>query len=140
MAGLNKIMVIGNVGRDPEMRYAPSGNAVTTFSIATNRTFSAQGEKKEETEWFTVEVWGRQAEVANQYVAKGRQLYVEGRLHLDSWTGQDGQQHARNKIYATDFRLLGGPGGPGMREEGEGVAAVTNGSAHDAMDPEDLPF
>ncbi|MBF8299040.1 MAG: single-strand binding protein [Dehalococcoidia bacterium] len=138
MPGLNKIMVIGNVGRDPEMRYAPSGNAVTTFSVATSRNYNGRdGEKKEETEWFTVEAWNRLAEITNQYVTKGRKVYVEGRFHLDTWSGTDGQQHSRAKIVATDFQLLDRPGPPGMREEGEPVAAAHEGGG---MDPEDLPF
>lgn len=143
MAGINKIIVIGNVGRDPEMRYAPSGNAVTTFSVATNRNYTGRdGEKKEETEWFTVEAWNRLAEITNQYVSKGSRIYVEGRLHLDTWTGQDNKEHARNKIFATDVQFLSQPGAPAQREESDGVAAGAhgNGSAQDAMDPEDLPF
>jgi single-strand DNA-binding protein len=135
MPGLNKIMIIGNVGRDPEMRYAPSGSAVTSFSVATSRTYTANGEKKEETEWFTVEAWNRLAEIANQYVSKGRKIYVEGRFHLDTWSGNDGQQRSRAKITATDFQLLDQAGGQGMREEGSPVGARDGG-----MDPEDLPF
>jgi len=133
MAGLNKIMVIGNVGRDAEMRYAPSGSAVTTFSVATNRTYTRDGEKKEETEWFTVEAWNRLAELTNQFVVKGRKVYVEGRFHLDTWTGNDGQQRSRAKIVATDFQLLDQPGGA-MREE-VGVTAQDG-----SVEPEDLPF
>jgi single-strand DNA-binding protein len=124
MAGLNKIMIIGNLGTDPEMRYTPSGAAVTSFSVAVNRNYStAGGERREETEWFRVNAWDRLAENANQYLAKGRQVYVEGRLSSRTWTGQDGQPRFTNEIRAFEIQFLGsqsdarddteGPPGPG---------------------------
>lgn len=134
MAGLNKIMVIGNVGRDPEMRYAPSGNAVTSFSVAVSRVFTTQGERKEETEWFQVECWNKLAETANQYVTKGKKLYVEGRLKSDNWTGQDGVPRFRNKIIASDMQFL--DRAPSRGEEAPVGAIVDAGG----IDPEDLPF
>ena len=89
---MNKMLVIGNAGTDPEMRYTPNGNAVTSFRLATNRRYTtADGEQHEETEWFTVTAWNRLAETVNQYVTKGMKVYAEGRLKSDSWTGQDGQ-------------------------------------------------
>jgi single-strand DNA-binding protein len=88
MVGLNKIMVIGNVGTDPEMRYTPSGSPVTSFRIATSRSYNAQdGERRQETEWFTVVSWNNLAEQVNQYLSKGRRAYVEGRLHSHSYQG-----------------------------------------------------
>lgn len=137
MAGLNKIMIIGNVGRDPEMRYAPSGAAVTKFSVATSRVYTTrEGEKKEETEWFTVEAWNRLGETVNQFVAKGRRIYVEGRLRSEPWTGKDGTPRSGNTIVATEVVFLDQAGG--MREDPAGIAAM---APHDgAMEPEDLPF
>ena len=107
MAGLNKIMVIGNLGADPEMRYTPNGNPVTSFSIATNRSWtSSDGERKEETEWFRVVAWNQLAERANQFLAKGRRAYVEGRLKSSQFEGQDGQVRHTNEIIANQIMFL----------------------------------
>ena len=104
---MNKILVIGNVGSDPEMRYTPNGTAVTSFSLATNRVYTtASGERKEETEWFTVNAWGREAENSNQYVTKGMKIYAEGRLKTDTWTGNDGQNRFRLQINADRILFL----------------------------------
>ena len=90
---LNKAMVIGHLGADPEMRYTANGNAVTTFNVASSRQFSGpDGERREETEWFRVVTWNRLAETCSQYLTKGRLVYVEGRLQTRSWEGQDGQK------------------------------------------------
>lgn len=103
----NKMMAIGNVGRDPEMRYTPNGNAMTSFSIATNRSYTTRdGERRQETEWFTVTAWNRLAETCNQYVVKGMLVYVEGRLKSDSWVAPDGQTRFRNEIFANEVRFL----------------------------------
>lgn len=109
MAGLNKVMVIGNLGRDPEMRYTPSGSPVTSFSVAVSRTWNTpEGEKREETEWFNVECWNKLAEIANQYLQKGKQVYVEGRLKTDSWEDKNsGEKKYRTKLVATDLTMLG---------------------------------
>ena len=108
----NKITIIGNLGTDPEMRYTPSGSAVTSFRIAVNRTYTtASGERREDTEWFTVNAWNQLAEQVNQYLTKGRQVYVEGRLNSRTWTGQDGQQRFNNEITANQVVFLSG-GGP----------------------------
>src|SRR4030042_6718551 len=99
MANLNKVMIIGNVGTDPEMRYTPNGNPVTSFRIATSRFFnSPEGERKQETEWFTVVTWNKQAESCNQYLTKGKRVYVEGRLRTRAWEGQDGQKRGRMEL------------------------------------------
>ena len=93
MAGLNKVMLIGNVGKDPEMRYTANGSAVTSFSLAVNRNFQgSDGERREETDWFDIVTWNKLAEICSQFLQKGRQAYVEGRLHTRSWEGQDGQR------------------------------------------------
>ena len=107
MAGLNKVMLIGNLGTDPEMRYTANGNAVTTFRVASTRTFSGpDGERKEETEWFTVVTWNKLAETCSQYLQKGRRAYVEGRLQTRSWEGQDGQRRYRTEVIANTVLFL----------------------------------
>ncbi len=104
---MNKIIVIGNLGRDPEMRYTPNGQSVTSFSVASNRKYTtAAGEQREETEWFNVNAWGRLAELCNQYLTKGRQVYVEGRLHSRSYEARDGQMRFVNEINLTDVQFL----------------------------------
>src|SRR5438270_9733492 len=109
MAGLNKVMIIGNLGKDPEMRYLPSGSPVTNFSVAVSRQWkSREGEQKEETEWFNVGCFDRLAEIANEYLAKGRQVYIEGRLHTRSWDDQQtGEKKYRTEVVATNMVLLG---------------------------------
>ncbi|MCA9972740.1 MAG: single-stranded DNA-binding protein, partial [Anaerolineales bacterium] len=111
-----KIIVVGNLGRDPEMRYMPDGTAVTSFSLATNRRWTdrASGQPVEETTWFRVSVWGRQAETANQYLSRGRQVLVEGVLTPDRatggprlWTAQDGTVRASFEIRADSVRFIG---------------------------------
>jgi len=104
---LNKVLVIGNVGNDPEMRYTPSGSPVTSFNVAANwRYTSSDGEQHEETEWFRVNAWDRLAEQCNQYVTKGMKVYVEGRLKSSPWMDREGQPRAGNEIRATDVRFL----------------------------------
>jgi single-strand DNA-binding protein len=105
-------MIIGNLGRDPEMRYTPSGSPVTNFSMAVSRRWrSREGEDREETEWFTVECWDKLAETANEYLAKGKQAYIEGRLKTDSWDDREtGEKKYRTKVIATSLVLLGGRG------------------------------
>lgn len=105
---LNKVMIIGHLGRDPEMRYTPSGKPVTTFSVATNRSWStANGEKRSETEWFSVVAWGNLAEICNQYLSKGQQVYVEGRLHTRHWETSSGQKNTSVEIVASEMMMLG---------------------------------
>ena len=106
--GLNKLMIIGHLGRDPEMRYTPSGKPVTTFSVATSRTWhSADGERHEETEWFNVVAWGSLAEVCNQHLMKGQQVYVEGRLQTRRWEDGDGNKHFTTEVVAQEMTMLG---------------------------------
>jgi single-strand DNA-binding protein len=106
--GLNKVMVIGNIGRDPEMRYTPSGKPVTSFSLASSRSWIApDGERREETEWFNVVAWGNLAEICNQKLAKSQQVYVEGRLQTRSWEDDRGQRHFRTEIVANEMIILG---------------------------------
>jgi single-strand DNA-binding protein len=107
MTSLNKIMVIGNLGTDPEMRYTPNGKPVTSFRLATTRSYNApDGERKQETEWFSIVAWDRLAELCNQYLAKGRKVFVEGRLQSRSWEGRDGVTRWRNEIIASQVLFL----------------------------------
>ncbi len=104
---LNKCMIIGNLGRDPEMRYTPSGQAVTQFTVACNRNYKdSQGERQEETEWFRVVAWGQQAEFAAEYLRKGQKVYVEGRIQTRQWEGQDGQKRYTTELVANTIQNL----------------------------------
>ncbi|APV44374.1 single-stranded DNA-binding protein [Dehalogenimonas formicexedens] len=134
MASLNKVMIIGNVGGDPEMRFTPSGHPVTSFSVATNRTINTQGaEPKKETEWFNVVAWEKLAEQCNQFLAKGRLVYVEGRLQTRSWDGQDGQKHYKTEVIANRVMPLD------KRQAAAGEAASGSDAAGD-ISPDDIPF
>lgn len=106
--GLNKVLIIGRLGRDPEMRYTPSGRPVTTFSIATSRSWNtSEGERRTETEWFNVVAWGSLAEICKQYLNKGQQVYVEGRLQTRHWEDSEGQKHSATEIVANEMIMLG---------------------------------
>lgn len=121
-----KVILVGNLGRDPEMRYTPSGTAVTNLSVATNRRYTdSQGNQVEETVWFRVSVWGKAAEAVNQYLTKGRQVLVEGRLIADAsgnpriWSRQDGTPGASFEINAQTVRFLGSRNGNAAEAEQE---------------------
>ncbi len=136
MSGLNKMLAIGNLGTDPEMRYLPSGVAVTSFRLATTRRYTtSDGERREETEWFTVSAWRNLAELCNQYLTKGRRVYVEGRLNSRSWQGQDGQTRFNNEITADQVLFLGGGG-----DQGQGGEEGAPPPAAEEEDAEDLPW
>ena len=108
--GLNKVMIIGRLGRNPEMRYTPSGRAVTSFSVATSRSWvNAEGERREETEWFNVVAWGSLAEICKQYLTKDQQVYVEGRLQTRGWEDQSGKKHYRTELVANEMVMLDEP-------------------------------
>ena len=138
--GVNKVILIGNLGRDPEMRYTPSGQAVTNFNVATNRKYTtSDGNQVEETTWFRVSTWGKTAEVCNQYLKKGSKVLVEGRLNPDPdtggprlWTRQDGTSAASFEITANQVRFLS------TRVEAEG--AYTADDSQGISEPEDIPF
>lgn len=137
MASLNKVMLIGNLGKDPEMRYTANGKAVTTFSVACNRVHnSPEGERREETDWFDVVVWDKLAELCSQYLQKGRQAYIEGRLQTRSWEDQEGQKRYKTEVVANTVLFLGGAGGSGGRME----RFDDQGSGSPPVDPDDLPF
>ena len=140
---MNKIIVIGNLGRDPEMRYLPSGQSVTSFSVASNRRYTtASGEQRDETEWFNVSAFGRLGETCNQYLTKGQQVYVEGRLRSRTYQGNDGQTRFSNDITLTEMQMLGRRG-DSMDEGtpyGGGAGRVNDGPGMDEGDVDDLPF
>jgi single-strand DNA-binding protein len=105
---LNKVMIIGNLGRDPEMRYTPTGRPVTTFTVATSRSWNtSNGERHSETEWFNIVTWGNQAEICKQYLTKGQQVYIEGRLQTRLWENKEGIKHTTVEIVATEMIMLG---------------------------------
>ena len=138
---MNKIIVIGNLGRDPEMRYTPNGQSVTSFSVASNRRYTtASGEQREETEWFNVSAFGKVGELCNQYLTKGRQVYLEGRLRSRTYQGPDGQPRHSNDITLTEVQFLGQASG--ARGEGSpygpGPETDADGPTSDEID--ELPF
>jgi len=107
----NKVLLIGNLTRDPELRYIPSGTAVTDFGMAVNRRFTTrEGEKRDETCFVEVTLFGKQAQTFCDYMSKGRPVFVEGRLRFDSWTTKDGQRRSRLRVIGERFQFLGGPG------------------------------
>ena len=140
MASLNKIMLIGNVGTDPEMRFTPSGNPVTSFRVATSRVYTtSEGERRQETEWFTVVAWKKQAESCNQFLTKGQRVYVEGSLRQRAWEGRDGQKRVSVEVIANRVIFLERQAVaslPGEEIPVEAPAEVTE----DEVEPEDLPF
>ena len=126
MASVNKVIVLGNLGRDPEVRYTPNGNAVCNLRIATTRNWKSKdsGEKMEETEWHSVVLYDRQAEIAGEYLKKGRPVYIEGRLKTRKWTDKEGVEKYTTEIVADSMQLLGGRegGGGGAEDEGGGYS------------------
>lgn len=141
MVSLNKVMVIGNVGGDPEMRFTPNGHPVTSFRVATNWIYtSPEGERKQETEWFNVVTWNRLAEQCNQFLTKGRLVYVEGRLRTRSWDGQDGQKHYRTEAIANRVTFLDRQAAAGLDERSDEAPAQPEDAGNHDIDPGDIPF
>ncbi len=131
---MNKVLIIGNAGQDPEMRYTPNGAPVTSFTMATNRRYTtSEGEQREETEWFRISAWNRLAEQVNQFVTKGKKVYVEGRLKTSPWIGKDGEARSGLEVTADRVLFLDRAGTPPSGQEG-GEAAEPVGDA------EDLPW
>ena len=143
MVSMNKIIIIGHLGRDPEMRYTPQGAAVTDFSVATSRRFTdGMGERKEETDWFRVSAWRQLAELCNQYLQKGSLVYVEGRMHTRTYEANDGTTRFSNEVTASEVRFLNRPdrdneGFSGAPSSGFGAGA---GQGQGPAEPDDLPF
>jgi len=116
--GLNKVLLIGRLGHDPEMRYTPSGKPLTKFRMASERSWTtSDGEKKSETEWFNVVAWGKLAEICNQYLNKGQQVYIEGRLHTRRWQDDEGNNHSAVEVIAQEMIMLDNRPGAAVTEE-----------------------
>lgn len=128
MANLNKILLIGNLTRDPQLSYLPSQTPVVEFGLATNRKWTAQdGAQREETCFVDCRCYGRQAETLNKYVRKGQPLFVEGRLQLDTWTSQEGQRRSKHRVFVETFQFLGSPNRSGQsRDEDPAASPKTN--------------
>jgi len=145
---MNKIFIIGNVGGEPEMRYTSNGNPVTSFSVATNRRYTVQGEQREETQWFSISAWNRLAETCNQYVTKGMKVFVDGRLSVREYVTQDGQTRTSLDVTAFNVHFLSRAGEPGggqgegmggrQGDDMGGAAEYTPSSAPEGA--EDLPW
>jgi single-strand DNA-binding protein len=151
MAGINKVILVGNLGKDPEIRHTPNGQAVANFSIATSESWTDKnGQKQERTEWHRIVVWGKLAELCGKYLSKGRQCFVEGKLQTRSWDDKDGQKKYTTEIIASTVQFLGGAAGAGA-----GASRVDfdshGGSADDPFGPppnyghgpdqsDDIPF
>ena len=153
--GVNKVIIVGNLGQDPETRYMPSGAAVTNFTVATNESWKDKqtGEQKDRTEWHRVAMFNRLAEIAAEYLRKGSQVYIEGKLRTRKWQGQDGNDRYTTEIIADEMQMLGGRGGSGGgggdfgggRSQGGGQGGQGGGgSAPPQPGPEefddDIPF
>jgi single-strand DNA-binding protein len=143
----NKIIVVGNLGRDPEMRFTPQGTAVCSFTMATNeRRKDKAGEQQDVTTWFRVTVWGKQAETASKYLTKGRQVYVEGRLHVEEWTDRDGKQRYTLEVNAADVRFLdagSGVEGIPVRPAAQAATAAPRGGGRPTaprVEEDEIPF
>jgi single-strand DNA-binding protein len=142
---LNKVMIIGRLGRDPEMRYTPGGSPVTTFSVAAGRQWKdGNGEPREETEWFNVVAWNKLAEICHEYLRKASRVYIEGRLQTRQWQDQEGQTRYRTEVIATDMIILDSrPARDSQpQDEPERRPAPRGGYQYDAPDigDEDIPF
>ena len=149
---LNKVLLIGNLGKDPEMRSLPSGQAVASFTLATSRRWRDKGgQKQEQTEWHQVVVWGKQAEIAGQYLTKGKQIYLEGRLQTRSWDDKNsGEKRYRTEVICDNFQMLGGRGGdfegggmggsPSSGGGGGGGPVYDEGGYGGGPEDDDIPF
>ena len=138
----NKVILVGNLGRDPELRYTPQGTPVCSFTMATNeRRKDKSGEMQDQTTWFRVTLWGRQAETASQYLTKGRPVYIEGRLRVEEWTDRDGKPRHTLEVNATDMQFIGG--GRGEEAPASRAASASAGEpVQEHADPsdDDIPF
>jgi single-strand DNA-binding protein len=141
MAAVNKVILIGNLGRDPEVRYTSSGTPVANFTMATTERWNdpASGERKEKTEWHRIVVWGKQAEIAGEYLRKGRQVYVEGSLQTREWTDREGNKRQTTEVRAQRFQMLGSRGGDVESSSSQETStAVAEGGG--GFEEDDIPF
>src|SRR5215831_9926329 len=136
MASVNKVILIGNLGSDPEVKYTPSGSAVANFNIATNESWTSKdGKKEERTEWHKIVVWNKLAELCGEYLSKGRPAYVEGRLQTREWNDKDGNKRYTTEIVAQTIQFLGGTGERPNRAPREAVPANAGGGRHEEAQP-----
>jgi single-strand DNA-binding protein len=149
MAGVNKAILIGNLGRDPELRYTQSGQGVCNFTLATSESWAKKdgGGREERTEWHRIVAWGRTAELCAQYLAKGRTVYIEGRIQTREWENKEGQKQRTTEIVANTVQFLGGPRGSGGGEGGGSFGGSSGGDGRGGPEssggppPEDdIPF
>jgi single-strand DNA-binding protein len=137
MAGVNKAILLGNLGADPEIRYTPSGTAVTNFRIATSETrTNKDGQKETKTEWHKIVAFGRLAEICGEYLSKGKQVYIEGRLQTRNWDDKDGNKRQTTEIVANIMQMLGGPGA----KEGIQSEASSEATEKETQIEDDVPF
>jgi len=136
MASINKVILVGNLGKDPETRFTPSGIKVTKFSIATTDKWKdkSTGEKRERTEWHRIEAWRRLAEICEDYLHKGSQVYVEGKLQTDTWEDKDGMKRYTTKIVAREMQMLG------KRDKNTCPVPLDNDTSPDDIPDDDIPF
>jgi len=138
--GLNKVQIIGHLGRDPEMRYTPSGRPVTTFTVAVSRSWNTvDGERHNETEWFNIVAWGNLAEICKQYLNKGQQVYIEGRLQTRRWDDKEGVKHTSVEIVANEMMMLGDRREHASNVAGTGSDAISDDSEM-AANEDEFPF
>ena len=143
---VNKAILIGRLGKDPELRYTPSGSAVTSFTLATNRTWSGQdGQKNEETTWHNIVAWGKQAEVIKEYLSKGREVYIEGRISNRSYDDKEGNKRYISEVVVQSFSFIGSRGGatndmPAGGSEPAGMSSPESPPSGSAGEDDDLPF
>jgi single-strand DNA-binding protein len=139
--GVNKVILIGNLGADPEVRFTPGGQAVANFRVATNESWNDKnGQKQERTEWHRIVVWGKLAELCGEYLKKGRQAYVEGRLQTREWTDKEGKKNYTTEIVANTVQFLGGGAGRGAEGSPGGASGSSGGGRRDdfGAPPDDL--
>lgn len=152
MGSVNKVILVGNLGRDAEVRYTPGGAAVARFSIATTEVWNDKsGQKQERTEWHNIDLWGKQAESLSEYLVKGKQVYVEGRLQTDEYTDKEGQKRKSTKVRCERVVLLGGGGGGrsgggggsydrGESNRGGGASSMSHDDVSEPLTDDDIPF
>lgn len=137
----NKVILVGNLGRDPELRYTPQGTPVCNFSMATNeKRKDKTGEYEDHVTWFKVTIWGRMAETASQYLTKGRQVYIEGRVRLEEWTDRDGKTRTTLEVHATDMQFVGGNNQEERPREKAAAASGGAAAAGEDVPDDDIPF
>jgi len=139
--GVNKVILVGNLGGDPELRTTPGGTSVATFTLATNETWNDKdGTRQERTEWHRIVAWGRLAEICGQYLSKGRQVYIEGRLQTRSWEDKQGNQRKTTEVIAREMQMLGSRGESGGERQPQTAGAPEFAADTVKIEDDDLPF